>query len=163
NGDRFVALYGARFSEPKQFSSSTAADLREYQRRTTSFDVFGWFRLGESNMTSPGEPQHVNVTSATPELVLNLGAVPLIGRWCTDETGAVISSRLWRRLGADPSIVGRPITLDGRTRTITGVMRPAFRLPVAGPGNAGFETDLWLALDPRGTPSDANAAFFFAY
>src|SRR6185295_3358760 len=66
NGERFVALYGARFSEPKQFSSSTFRDLQQYQRRTTSFDTFGWFRLGEFNLSAPGEPQHVGAVSVTP-------------------------------------------------------------------------------------------------
>jgi hypothetical protein len=39
NGDRFVALYGATFSEPGQYSAHAWPDLLEYQRRTTSFDV----------------------------------------------------------------------------------------------------------------------------
>jgi predicted permease len=163
NGERFVALYGARFSEPKQFSSNTLPDLQEYQRRTTSFDVFGWFRLGEFNLTSPGEPQHVNAASVTPALAHNLGVVPIAGQWFTDETGAVISNRLWRRLGADLSIVGRAMTLDGRTLTITGVMPPGFRLPISGPGGVGFDSDVWLHLDPLGRGLNPGAAFYFAY
>jgi putative ABC transport system permease protein len=163
NGDRFVALYGARFSEPKQFSSSTLQDVREYERRTTSFDVFGWFRLAEFNLTSPGEPQHVSAVAVTPALAQQLGAAPIAGQWFTDESGAVISSRLWRRLGADRAIVGRAITLDGRALTITGVMPPTFRLPVSGPGNEGFDADVWIALDSRGRSTDAGAAFYFAY
>ena len=35
-----------------------------------------------------------------------------------DASGAVISTTLWRRLGGDPAIVGRPITLDGQPYTI---------------------------------------------
>jgi putative ABC transport system permease protein len=163
NGDRFVALYGARFSEPGQFSSSTLPDLQEYQRRTTSFDVFGWFRLGEFNMTSPGEPRHVSAVSVTPDLAHNLGVVPIAGQWFGDETGAVISNRLWRRLGADRSIVGRAMTLDGRALTITGVMPPAFRLPVSGPGGEGFESDVWVYLDPLGGGLNPAEFFYFAY
>src|SRR5262252_3297953 len=81
NGDRFVALYGARFSEPKQFSSNTLPDLLEYQRRTTSFDAFGWFRLGEATLSAPGEPQLVGAVAVTPTLAHNLGAAPIAGRW----------------------------------------------------------------------------------
>ena len=163
NGERFVALYGARFSEPKQYSSSTFPDLQEYQRRTTSFDVFGWFRLGNVNMTAPGEPQHVNVVSVTPALANNLGVAPIAGRWFTDETGAVISAALWRRLGGDRTIVGQPMTLDGRRLTITGVMPRHFKLPVSGPGGEGFETDVWVHLDPRGRGSNPGAGYYFAY
>jgi predicted permease len=162
NGDRLVALYGATFSEPKQFSSNTPSDLQEYQRRTTSFDMFGWFRLGEFNLTSPGEPQHVRAASVTPALTQGLGVAPIAGQWFTDETGVVISNRLWRRLGADRSIVGRAMTLDGRTLTITGVMPPGFRLPVSGPGGS-FESDLWVYLDPLGRGPDSGTALYFAY
>ena len=34
----------------------------------------------------------------------------------------MISTPLWRRLGTDPGIVGKPLTLDGRSYTVTGVM-----------------------------------------
>ncbi|HMF95514.1 MAG TPA: ABC transporter permease [Vicinamibacterales bacterium] len=163
NGERFVALYGARFSEPKQFSSNSLPDLIEYQRRTTSFDAFGWFRLGEANFTAPGEPQHVGAVAVTPTLAHNLGVTPLVGRWFGDETGAVISNRLWRRLGADRTIVGGAMTLDRKSLTITGVMPPGFRLPVPAPGGEGFDADVWTYLDPAGRESNPGAAFYFAY
>ena len=59
DGQRFVALYGATFSEPGQRSAHTFPDLLEYQQRTRSFDVFGWFTPGSFNMTFAGQPQHV--------------------------------------------------------------------------------------------------------
>ena len=46
----------------------------------------------------------------------------------------VLSDSLWRRLGADPSIVGRTIQLDDRPATVLGVMPPGF----AAPRNAMF-------------------------
>src|SRR5262245_2996850 len=163
DGDRFVALYGARFSEPGQFSSSSFPDLQEYQRRTTSFDAFGWFTLREFTLTSPGEPQHISAVLATPSLAESLGVAPIAGRWFSDDTGVVLSNRLWRRLGADRTIVGQPMTLDGRALTITGVMPSDFRLPISGPGGEGFNSDLWLALDPNGRGMNPGVAFYFAY
>ncbi len=162
HGERFVALYGATFSEPDQRSSSAFADLLEYQRRTTSFDVFGWFRLGALNLTSPGEAQHVRVVSVMPSLAHNVGVHPIIGRWFTDDSGAVISHALWQRLGGRPELVGQAITLDGRSLTITGIMPLRFRLPMPAFGTEGFATDLWIHLDPlgRGQPEDSA---FFAY
>jgi predicted permease len=163
NGDRFVALYGGNVSEPKGFSANTFQDLLEYQRRAASFDAFGIFTPVEFNMSAPGDPRHVRAVSVTPSLVQNLGVSPVVGQWFSDETGAVISNRLWRRLGADRGIVGRPMTLDGRTRTITGVMAPGFRLPVYSPGAEGFESDLWVYLDPLGRAADPGVSFYFAY
>ena len=41
HGERFVALYGARFSEPDQRSASTSPDTLAYRQPRVSFDVFG--------------------------------------------------------------------------------------------------------------------------
>ena len=69
----------------------------------------------------------------------------------------MISAPLWRRLGSDSAIVGRSLTLDGRSYTVTGVMPDHFELPVAGIISAGVRTDLWIPLDPKdeGNPKEA--------
>jgi predicted permease len=160
--ERFVALYGANVNEPGRYSSSSIPDLAEYQRATTSFDVFGWFRIGNFNLTSPGEPQYLAGAAVTPSLARNLGVNPALGQWFTDESGAVISNSLWRRLGGDPNIVGTAITLDERQLTITGVMPPEFRLPIEGSTTGRLQSEVWVYLDPagKGTPDDR---FYFAY
>src|SRR5215475_3989621 len=85
-GDRFVALYGSSFSEPKRRTSNTFADLLEFQQRTQSFDSFGWFTQDNFNLTSPGQPQHLNGAALTPSLAHNLGVNPSIGQWFHDDT-----------------------------------------------------------------------------
>ena len=163
DGGRFVALYGATFSEPRQRAAHTFPDLQAYQERTHSFDVFGWFRPASFNLTFAGQPQHVVGTEVTPSLVGGLGVNPIVGQWFSDDRGVVISSALWRRLGADGQIVGKPITLDGKTFTITGVMPPAFRLPVPGPGVEGVQSDVWTALDPLGRGQSRSTGAYFSY
>jgi hypothetical protein len=145
-GDRYVALYGARTNEPNTFMSSSVPDLQDYQQQMTSFDVFGWFQPGGYNMTSPGEPQFVPGAAVTPALARQLGA-PLLGRWfddaSADQSSVVIASSLWRlRLGGRPDIIGTAITLDGRSYTVSGVMPPGFRMPVAGTAMTRGETEL---------------------
>jgi putative ABC transport system permease protein len=76
-----------------------------------------------------------------------LGVTPALGRTFTDdeddagpERVVLLSDGLWRRrFGADPSIVGRTITLSGRPFEIVGVMRPDFQYP-------GREHELWIPL-----------------
>jgi len=161
-GERFVALYGARVGEPGQYLFSTFPDLIEYQQQTTSFDVFGWFRGGRFNLTSPGEPQSLSGAAVTPSLAHNLGVNPVIGRWFSDETGIVISNRLWRRLGGRADMIGSAITLDERPYTVTGIMPVGFRLPVPGPGLGG-EADLWIWLDPTGKGQGRGSGNLSAY
>jgi hypothetical protein len=144
DGDRFVVLFSGRLTEPDQVGSSSFQDLLEYQRRTTSFDMFGWFRLANYNLTAPGAPQYISGLAVTTSLVHNLGVNPVVGRWFTDETGAVISNTLWRRLGADANIVGQAITLSEHRLTITGVMPPGFRL-LSGIGHhRGNQSEVWI-------------------
>jgi putative ABC transport system permease protein len=162
-GERFVALYGARVTEPGQYSSHNFPDLIEYQRRTTSFDVFGWFMTRDFNFTLGGEPQYVSGAAVTPSLAQNLGVNPILGRWFSDETGVVISSSLWSRLGGDPSIVGKAVTIDERQLTITGVMPTGFRFPIAGTTPPRFEGEVWVYLDPEGRGEDPSQGIYFAY
>jgi predicted permease len=162
-GERFVAIYGARFTEPDQRSAHTFPDLLEYQQRTRAFDLFGWFRPASFNLTFAGLAQHVDGLQVTPSLAHNLGVQPRLGTWFTDDRGAVISSPLWTRLGADPGIVGKAIALDGQAFTVTGVMPPAFRLPVPGPGVERLRSDVWIALDPLGKGQPRGEGMFFSY
>ena len=163
DSDRFVALYSAQVDDPVHYGSNTIQDLREYEQRTTSFDVFGWFRPQALNLTAPGEPRHVQAASVTPSLAQNLGVSPIIGRWFTDDSSVVISSRLWRQLGSDPKIVGQGLTINGRRLTITGVMGRGFQLPLTGPGTEGFESDVWVYLDPLGKGLNPGEGYYFAY
>jgi len=160
--ERFVSLYGARTTEPGRFMTMSVPELQDYQQQTTSFDVFGWFRAGRYLLTAPGEPRFVSGAAVTPALARQLGP-PILGRWFADEASAVISSSLWRRLGGGPGIIGSAITLDGRRYSVSGVMPPTFRLPVATPGISRGDTDVWIPLDP--SPRDANrgSSAYLAY
>ncbi len=167
HADRFVALFGAEESAPGRRSSLSWLDLLDYQKRTHSFDVFGVYQQREFNLTAPGEPQHLKAVEVTPALINSLGVNPILGRWFADaanETNrAVISSRLWSRLGSDPNIAGKSITLDGRQYTVTGVAPAWFRLPVATQDGSEYRGDVWVPLDPEGGDRDRGTFSFFGY
>src|SRR5262245_41284643 len=137
-------------------------ELQDYERQSTSFDVFGWFVAGQFHLTAPGEPQFVPGAAVTPALARQLGP-PLLGQWFADDTSVVISSALWRRLGGGREIIGSAITLDERPYTISGVMPPTFQLPVVSLGISRGDTEVWIPLDP--SPPDANrgSGAYFAY
>lgn len=109
--ERLVALYGMSTSSPDTRMAHRFPHLIEYQQRTRSFDLFGWFTPRNYNLSSPGAPRHVNGAAVTPSLAHHLGVEPLIGRWFTDDSGVVFSHDLWKALGADPTMVGKPVVL----------------------------------------------------
>jgi putative ABC transport system permease protein len=164
HAERFVALYSGSLNEPEsQRGSHRFPDLIEFQQRARSFDVFGWFRPGGSNLTFAGQPQHVPGIAVTASLAHTIGVSPMIGQWFSDPQHAVISYALWRRLGAHADIVGKPVTLDDRMFTITGVMPPGFRLPVPGPGISNPNSEFWIPLDPLGKDLNPGDGFYFCY
>ena len=163
DANRYFALYGADRNTPNQRGAHNFRDLIEYQQRTHSFDVFGWLKPASFNVIYAGEPQYIPGVSVTPALAEGLGARPQLGAWFADDAGAVISNGLWRRLGSDVSIVGKPLTIDGRSYTITGVMPADFRLPVPGPGVERMKPDVWIRLDPMGKGQDPGVGLNFCY
>src|ERR1051326_5663455 len=158
DGDRFVALFGASTNDPEHYSDLSYKAAQTYQERTRVFDAFGWFREAGKNLVYAGEPQHIEGVAVTPSLVYQLGVDPVAGRWFQDQDQVVISNSLWRRLGGDPRIVGKALTLDGHSYVVTGVMPAAFHLPMPGPIPLGSRTDVWIPLNPK-----ESGGGFFAY
>jgi putative ABC transport system permease protein len=86
------------------------------------------------------------VADVTPGTWDVLGLHPRLGDWhATDaaESAVVISSDLFERLGGDPAIVGREISIDGVDRKVVAVARPRFRAL-----HLDRVVDDWLPLDP---------------
>jgi predicted permease len=165
HGERFVSLLGASFDDPDPMFGLNLEDVREYQQRMRSFDLFGWMTFPNYNLTAPGQPQYLNGVGVTPGLANGLGVNPRMGQWFRDLSGgpvAVISDGLWLRLGADPAIVGKTITLSGRIYTVTGVMPPGFNLPLAG-AYSETQADVWVPLDPSGAGQDRGSGVNFCY
>jgi putative ABC transport system permease protein len=75
---------------------------------------------------------HINMMVSTPNLFEVLGVQPALGRaFRKDEggrwpTSIVLSDGMWKRLGADPGIVGTPLRIGPDTHTVVGVMAPQF-------------------------------------
>ena len=162
DGERFVAVFSAAVSDPEHFGTLTLRDVQALGERTRAFDAFGWFRSAGKNLMFDGQPFHVEGVVVTASLAHHVGVDPVLGQWFHDDQGVMISSPLWRQLGGDRTIVGRPLTLDGRTFTVAGVMPELFRLPVAGLPDAGFRADVWMPLDPGGRGEPGEGYFIYA-
>ena len=168
HGDRFVSVLGASLDDPGRRSGLTPSNAREFQR-ARSFEIFGWMRYANFNLTSPGPPMYLNAVMVTPALANRLGVAPRIGNWFREdsaEPAAVLSDSLWRHLGGDPGgdpgLLHKTVTLNGHVYAISGVMPPGFQLPLAGYYGSG-RIDLWLALDPTGRGERADDGSNFAY
>jgi putative ABC transport system permease protein len=75
---------------------------------------------------------HINMMVSTANLFEVLGVQPARGRAFRHDEGGrwptsiVLSDGMWKRLGADPGIVGKPLRIGPDTHTVVGVMGPEF-------------------------------------
>jgi predicted permease len=108
------------------------------------------------NLAGGSEPERLRGLRVTADFFRVAGVNPILGRDFLpeeDHPGAervvIVSQELWqRRFGADPSLMGKPLTLSSETYTIIGVMPPFFQFSAPA--------DLWTLF--RGVPSVQDEA-----
>jgi predicted permease len=120
------------------------ANYRDFKAASSSFEAMGAFTRSAANLVGIGEPRRLVIAPVTPDVLPLLGVTPALGRVFEarddDRSAVVISYDLWRsQFGADPSVVGRTVRLDGVSHTIVGVMPRAFYFP-------SRDVQLWTAL-----------------
>jgi putative ABC transport system permease protein len=128
-------------------------DLRAQNRSLSHLNAFR--ELGV-NLTGTGEPQRVTAGMMSAEAMAAVSARPIVGQLFTAEnekTGndgvVVLGEGLWKsNFGGDPSVLGKSIELNGRSRTVIGVLPAAFEFP-------SERTQLWM---PLVVPDNAKTA-----
>lgn len=100
-------------------------------------------------LTGRAEPEFLRGATVSAGLFPMLNVRPLLGRAFTREDDqpnsapvVVLSHAVWQqRFGSDPNIIGRELTLSGRSTTVIGVMPTGFKFPL----NVQ-QSDYWLPL-----------------
>ncbi len=114
-----------------------------YRDGQTIFDGFAAENFFAFTLTGLGDAAQVFGSQVTPNYFDVLGVHPIQGRtFLPDEEEkadvAMVSENFWRkRLGSDPNVIGRSITLDGIAHTIVGVLP---NMPTAW---SGPNAELW--------------------
>ncbi len=112
----------------------TFAMYRELAERAHSFDDVAALGPWQPTMTGPAQPERLDGQRVSASYFAVLGTPPRLGRGfeVADDRPdaarvAILGDALWRRrFGADPAVVGRPITLDGDQYLVVGVMPEGF-------------------------------------
>ena len=151
NADRIMVLNES--SGPGQDYSVALPDYFDWQHDNTVFEHLAATHKESRNLSGiPGrDPERVSCASVTRNFFNVIGLGAEIGRTFTedeDKVGAspvvVLSDRLWRRVfNADPTVLGKSITLHDQSFTVVGVMPPQVTSPQ--------DTDVWLSMMRRST------------
>lgn len=131
---RLTSMDGARGNRATWHSSVTQPIWREVSTRQEAFsNVFAWSHTN-FNLAQGGEVRLINGLWVTGDFFSTLDLRPTAGRLLSaddDRNGcaprAVLGHDFWRRTyGADPSVVGRIVSLNSRPVEILGVAPKGF-------------------------------------
>src|SRR5213080_1344628 len=109
-------------------------DLHDLRALSQDFTGVAAVRTQRHNLTGAGDPRDVQAAAVTANLLDVLQLRPEIGHSfapAEERTPlALLSHGLWvTSFGRDPGILGRSISLDGRSFTVVGVMPAGFQFP----------------------------------
>ena len=111
-----------------------SVNVRDWRELNRSFEGLGcyiaWFGRQQTILVVDGEKIRVEGVWVDREFLKVLGISPRLGRNFLAEDGnqaMILTDNFWKRqFQADPTIVGKAITLSGRSWTVVGVLPPAF-------------------------------------
>jgi predicted permease len=149
DGHRIVGLYARdtrRAGNYRGFSYPNYVDVAEGARALEGVSAY---TIALAGVYEEGVTRRSFVQAVSANYFDLLGAAPVQGRAFTVEeerpggaaTVAVVSHAYWKKRGADRSLLGRAVTINGRLFTIVGIAPPGFEGTSAGIG-----PDFWLPL-----------------
>ncbi len=135
-------------------SNTGYATFLDVERMSSSFESIAAMSSWQPTLQGGGDPERLSGQRVTRGFFSVLGVRPALGRDFSAEENirgkhfvVMLSHGLWqRRFGADPSVLGRPVTFNGIAYTVVGVLPKAFE-SLLSPGAAiwaplAYETSL---------------------
>jgi putative ABC transport system permease protein len=150
DASRLVEVMGVRFF-PGNIEASTTFSANVWQQvreQTPAIAQMALYQnLKQMTLTGNGVPEIVASAGVSSDFFSVLGSQPLLGRPILagdtqpgSKAVAVVSYDLWRDTwSGEPSLIGRTVTLDGKSYEVIGVMPPDCKFPLQGSGKG-----VWL-------------------
>jgi putative ABC transport system permease protein len=148
--ESLVQIFNTYFPAWPQLGLSPG-DFQDFQRQAQSFsEMAAYIDIPAAtqgfNLTGIGEPERIQAAYADSNLFPMLGVRPKLGRSFSSEHDspnsaavALLTHRFWQsHFGADPTVIGRTITLDGAGYTVLGVLPARIELSPSA--------DVWLSV-----------------
>jgi predicted permease len=145
---RLVTLFTKDVKNPG-FGALSRLNWQDYREMSRSFSGILGYQWTALNVQTGGEPVLSFGQLASANYFEVLGVRPALGRgFRPEEDGegahpvAVLSHRFWQeRLGGDPAVLGRKLTINGSGYTVIGVAPEGFTGP-----DVGLEPQLWVPM-----------------
>lgn len=126
-------------------------DFLDWREQNHVFDQIAAYGNNRFNITGVDQPETIQGALVSYNFLKVLGVDPIVGQGFNPEDdkpgvgqSVLISYPLWKRMfGSDASVIGRALAVNGRARTVIGVMSASFSFPKG--------VDIWIPLgfDPQ--------------
>jgi len=155
NADRLVQVWETNPQAERWGDWASYPDFEDWSRDARAFEGLALYRYGRLSMSHGEYPEMLVSVRMSPSLFSVLQVDPILGRRFLAGEGrpgqtdvAILSYGLWqRKFGSDPTIIGRPISLDGRNHAVVGVMPRGFDFPT-NLQPAAEPPDVWIPVVP---------------
>lgn len=143
--DELVQIFSTTVRAPERAVGSVSPpDFTDWRRESRSFTDIATINADAFALTGLGAAEQLPGAQVTGGFFSVLGVPAMYGRTLLPEDDppggpdvVVLGYSLWaRRFGADPTAIGRTVTIDGTACRIVGVMPRGFRFPL--------DSELWL-------------------
>ena len=126
----------------------------DWQRSNRTFSSMAIYRNENYNVTGKDEAERLSGYMISAAFFSTLGVQPVLGRAFRsddDQLGAapvvILGGGLWRReFGSSPDVIGKSLTLNGRSYMVVGVIPPDFTF-------YGHDRDLYTPIGQWNDPS----------
>src|SRR5262245_56471560 len=163
HAEQLVKLLTVNTQKGSRDGSLSFPNYVDFRAQNSVFEALAAYNENTAALTGDSAPERITGLASSPDLFKVLGAQAAIGRGLiaederVDPAVVVLSHNLWqRRFGADANIVGKPITLNGKQKTIVGVMPADFRFPFVN-----SLPEYFAPLDPKGGMESQRGASTF--
>ena len=138
--DRLVFLWNGYPLMGLPQASVSIPDYLDRRSQAQGVEDATLFSFRAVSLTAQGQPEQVRGLLVTPSFFTTLGRQPFIGRGFTEDQAkpgadkfTILTYGLWTtHFGADRSIVGRDIRINGEPYQVAGVLPADFEVPMVG-------------------------------
>jgi predicted permease len=124
----------------------SAPEFVDFRALSKSFSAIAAINGDNFNLSAGGLPERIEGAYVSSPFFPLLGVQAALGRVFLPEEEqpgrdnvVLLGNGLWRRrFGADPSVIGRKLTISGRSMLVVGVLPQGFQYPA--------DADLWAPL-----------------
>lgn len=142
--DQVVAIYETVPSAGPEWYGTSAANFLDWQRSATSFAQMASYRRWNAALTMSSGSDALAVFRVSPNFFSLTGVEPVMGRAFgaesqTDGSTVVLGYGFWKsRLGGNPNIIGRTLSIDRTPYIVAGIMPEYFDFPTGA--------DAWVPM-----------------